>query len=110
MQASTQSVSRGWLVGMHRPDLCRHVVERNGYAGTMLAKSEIQREARNLPAQERIELVVELWDSLAPGEIPVPDWQRDLIRDRLAALEELLPEERSVPWEAVRKRLFSDRT
>ena len=68
----------------------------------MLAKSEIQREALNLSAQERIELVVELWDSLAPGEIPVPDWQRDLIRDRLAALEDLLPEERSVPWEAVR--------
>ena len=70
----------------------------------MLAKSEIQRKALNLSAQERIELVVELWDSLAPGEIPVPDWQRDLIRDRLAALEDLLPEERSVPWEAVRKR------
>ena len=48
-----------------------------------MAKSEIQREALNLSAQERIELVVELWDSLAPGEIPVPDWQRDLIRDRL---------------------------
>ena len=54
--------------------------------------------------------VVELWDSLAPGEISVPDWQRDLIRDRLAALEDILPEERSVPWEVVRKRLFSDRT
>ena len=76
----------------------------------MLAKSEIQREALNLPAQERIELVVELWDSLAPGEIPVPDWQRDLIRDRLTALENVLPEERSVPWEAVRKQLFSDKT
>ena len=76
----------------------------------MLAKSEIQREALDLPAQERIELVVELWDSLAPGEIPVPDWQRDLIRERLAALEDLLPEERSVPWEAVRKRIFSDKT
>ena len=50
------------------------------------------------------------WDSLAPGEIPVPDWQRDLIRERLAALEDLLPEERSVPWEAVRKRIFSDKT
>ena len=62
----------------------------------MLAKSEIQREALNLSAQERIELVVELWDSLAPGEIPVPDWQRGLIRDRLAALEDVLPEERSV--------------
>ena len=76
----------------------------------MLAKSEIQREALNLPAQERIELVVELWDSLAPGKIPVPEWQRDLIRDRLAALEDLLPEARSVPWEAVRKRIFSGET
>ena len=36
----------------------------------MLAKSEIQKEALDLPAQERIELVVELWDSLAPGQIP----------------------------------------
>ena len=76
----------------------------------MLAKSEIQREALNLSAQERIELVVELWDSLAPGEIPVPDWQRNLIRDRVAALEHVVPEERSVPWDAVRKRIFSDKT
>ena len=63
-----------------------------------------------MPAQERVELVVELWNSLAPGKIPVPDWQRDLIGDRLARLEDVLPEERSVPWEAVRKRVFSDRT
>ena len=76
----------------------------------MLAKSEIRREALNLPAQERVELVVELWNSLTPGEIPVPDWQRDLVRDRLATREDVLPEERSVPWEAVRKRVFSDRT
>ena len=76
----------------------------------MLAKSEIQREALNLPAQERVELVVELWDSLVPGEIPIPDWQRDLIRDRLAALEDILPEERSAPWKGVRKRVFSDKT
>ena len=75
----------------------------------MLAKSDIQREALNLPAQERIQLVVELWDSLAPGEIPVPDWQRDLVRDRLAALENVLPEERSVPWDARRKRVFSNK-
>ena len=75
----------------------------------MLAKSEIQKEALSLPARERIELVVRLWDSLAPGDVPVPDWQRDLIRDRLAALDDIPPAERSVPWEAVRKRLFSDR-
>ena len=75
----------------------------------MLAKSEIQKEALNLPARERIDLVVRLWDSLVPGDVPVPDWQRDLIRDRLAALDEIPPEERSVPWETVRKRLFSGR-
>ena len=74
------------------------------------AKSEIRREALNRPAQERVELVVEFWNSLAPGKIPVPEWQRDLIRDRLARLEDVLPEDRSVPWEAVRKRVFSDRT
>ena len=76
----------------------------------MLAKSEIRRETLNLPARERIELVVELWDSLEPREIPVPDWQRDLIRDRLATLEDVSPEDRSVAWKAARKRVFSDRT
>ena len=81
----------------------------NQYAQTMLAKSQIQREALNLPVRERIELVVELWDSLTPGEIPVPEWQRDLIRNRLAALEDIPPEERSAPWEAVRRRIFADR-
>ena len=85
-------------------------VRKNGYAETTLAKSEIQRQTLSLPAQERIELVVELWDNLAPGEIPFPDWQRDRIRDRLAALEDIPPEERSVPWDAARKRVFSDKT
>ena len=40
-------------------------------------------------------------------DAPLPDWQRGLIRDRLAALENVPPEERSVPWEAVRKRRFA---
>ncbi len=43
------------------------VGERNGYAEAMLAKSEFQREALNLSAEECIELVVGLWDSLVPG-------------------------------------------
>ena len=74
----------------------------------MLAKSEIRKEALNLPAHERIELVVGLWDSLAPTEVPIPDWQRDLIRERLAALDDLQPDERSTPREAARKRILSD--
>ncbi len=73
----------------------------------MLAKARIQEEALNLPVRERIELVVELWDSLTPGEIPVPEWQRDLLRDRLAELEHLPPEERSAPWEEVRRQVFT---
>ena len=93
---------------MIRPDLFGGREER--YAETMLSKSEIQREALHLPPQERIELVVELWGSLGPAEIPVPEWQLDLIRDRLAALKDVQPGERSVPWEAVRKRVFSDKT
>ena len=83
---------------------------KNGHAAeTMLAKSEIHKEALSLPAHERIELGVELRDSLAPTEIPIPDWQRDLIRERLAALDDLQPDERSTPWEAARKRIFSDK-
>ena len=83
---------------------------KNGYAAeTMLAKSEIHKEALHLPAHERIELVVELWDSLAPTEIPIPDWQRDLIRERLVSLDDLRPDERSTPWEAARQRIFSDK-
>ena len=37
------------------------------------------------------------------------DWQRDLIRERLAVLEDVLPEARSVPWEAIRERIFTAR-
>ena len=69
----------------------------------MLAKSEIQRKALNLPARESIELVVELWDSLSAREIPLPDCQRDLIRDRLAATQDIPPQQGSAPWGASRK-------
>ena len=82
---------------------------KNGHAAeTMLAKSEIHKEALSLPAHERIELGVELRDRLAPTEVPIPDWQRDLIRERLAALDDLRPDERSTPREAARKRILSD--
>ena len=80
---------------------------QNGYAEVVLAKTEIRREALNLPAEDRIELVVEIWDSLTPEDIPVPKWQLDLVRDRLADLEDTPPEERSEPWEAVRQRIFA---
>lgn len=36
------------------------------------AKFEIRKEALNLPARERIELAIRLWDRLEPGNMPVP--------------------------------------
>ena len=72
----------------------------------MLTKTEVKRQALELPPEERVELVVEIWNSLQPEDVPVPIWQRDLIRERLKALEGMDPEERSSPWEEVRERVF----
>ena len=105
-EATVESAARDWP----RARRIGRARDRRDMLKPMLAKSDIQREALNLPTRERIELVMKLWDSLAPGEVPVPAWQRDLIRERLAALDHVLPEERSVPWEAVRKRVFTDKT
>ena len=72
----------------------------------MLTKAEVTRQALDLPPRERVDLVLEIWNSLQPEDLPVPDWQKDLIRERLQALEELNPEVRSTPWEEVRNRVF----
>ncbi len=76
--------------------------------GAMPGKTSIQREALSLPAPERLALIAELWDSLAPEDVPVPAWQTDLIRNRLAKLDRLDPRARSRPWDVVRKEVFSN--
>ena len=75
----------------------------------MLSKAEVKRQALELPPQERVDLVVEVWNSLQPEELPIPVWQRDLVRERLDALEAMDPVERSTPWEEVRDRVFPGR-
>ena len=39
-----------------------------------------------LPPDERIRLIADAWASLtaSPASVPVPDWHRDLLDDRLA--------------------------
>jgi putative addiction module component (TIGR02574 family) len=39
----------------------------------------------DLPVEERIDYVQLLWERIAarPGDVPVPDWHKDVIRDRL---------------------------
>lgn len=75
----------------------------------MLSKAEVKRQALELPPQERVALVVEVWNSLQPEELPLPVWQRNLVRERLDALEAMDPVEQSTPWEEVRDRVFPDR-
>jgi putative addiction module component (TIGR02574 family) len=44
-------------------------------------------ELLKLPAEERFALPAALWDSLAdaPDQVPVPDWHRAILEERLAA-------------------------
>ena len=72
----------------------------------MSSKAQIQRQALDLPPEDRLELAVEMWDSLEAKDIPVPDWQTELIQERLAALEGADLEDRSKPWSEVRERVF----
>lgn len=76
----------------------------------MLTKADLKRQAPQLPPEERVDLVVEIRNSLRPEDLPVPVWQKDLIRERLEALEGMDLEERSTPWEEVRDRVFPGRT
>ena len=72
----------------------------------MSIKAQVQRQALELPPEDRIELAVEIWDSLKTKDVPVPGWQRGLIHERLAELEGTAREDRSTPWSEVRKRVF----
>ena len=60
----------------------------------------------SLPVDEQIDYVQDLWDWIAarPEDIPVPDWQKKLIDERLSQ-HEANPDD-TVPWEEVRTRLL----
>jgi putative addiction module component (TIGR02574 family) len=56
-----------------------------------------------LSPEEKIEYLQALWDRMAarPEELPVPEWQRTLVRERLAAHER--GEGGTVSWATVRR-------
>lgn len=60
-------------------------------------------QLNSLTAQEKLDLIEFLWDSLDPNDIPLHDWQK---RELEQALEEyrLNPEE-GEEWEVVRARI-----
>lgn len=51
------------------------------------------QELSQLPVSERLELVQELWDSIEKdrAQLPVQDWQREIVNARLAELESGVP-------------------
>lgn len=48
----------------------------------------VMNQLSQLPVSERLELVQELWDSIADdhAQMPIQDWQRELVKARLSEL------------------------
>jgi putative addiction module component (TIGR02574 family) len=63
-------------------------------------------ELLKLSVAERIQLVEDLWDSIAadPETLPVTDAQREELERRLKEHE--ADPESAIPWDEVRRRLY----
>ena len=70
-----------------------------------MAKVQIE-ELLKLSVAERIQLVEDLWDSIAadPENVPLSESQLKELRRRLA--EHRANPDSAVPWEEVRRRLY----
>ena len=64
----------------------------------------------DLPVEDRIDYVQSLWDRIAarPDQIPVPEWHRQVLDERLAAHEANPAAAR--PWQDVRDEIRSKLT
>ena len=63
-------------------------------------------EIAELPIQQRIQLVEDIWDSIAemPEVVKIPEWHKRELEKRLEAYH-ANPNEGS-PWQDVRKRML----
>ncbi len=59
----------------------------------------------SLSTAEQIEYLQSLWERVAadPGRVPVPDWHREVLKERLASLRD--NPQAGVPWSEVRERI-----
>lgn len=65
-------------------------------------------EIRALTVEERLQLIEELWDSLDETDaeaLPVPDWHRRAVSERLAAYER--DPDAGRPWDEVKADILS---
>ncbi len=67
-------------------------------------------ELLKLRPEERLEIAQLLWESVEPEEearfLSIPEWQREVLRERLEDLE-LRPNDEE-PWEKVKAELWPD--
>jgi putative addiction module component (TIGR02574 family) len=59
----------------------------------------------DLPVEDQIEYVQSLWERIAakPDQVPVPEWHRQVLDERLAA--DQANREGTRPWEEVRDEI-----
>ena len=70
----------------------------------IMARTLTKEEIFELRIEERLHLIESLWDSLAPEDVPLEEWQRRLLDERLEAHER--NPEAARPWDEVRDEIF----
>ncbi|MEO6196243.1 MAG: addiction module protein [Thermoanaerobaculia bacterium] len=68
-----------------------------------MTRAEIQLKVMALPEEERLEIAEAIWSSLDnPNALPLPQWQKDLLDERLASLGT----EKGRDWEDVKAEIW----
>ena len=69
-------------------------------------KSITASEIAKMPIQQRIQLVEDIWDSIAdmPEAVEIPEWHKQVLEKRLEAYH-ANPNEGS-PWKDAKKRIL----
>jgi putative addiction module component (TIGR02574 family) len=72
-----------------------------------MTKSQLRQEALHLSVEDRLELAEALWESVetAAPQPQIPDWQRQILDERIAA-DDSEPEAGS-SWQEVKQRILS---
>lgn len=76
-----------------------------------MTKTEVHRQALQLPERERLQLAEELWSSIDDANayadaLPVSQWQEDLLDERL----EETKNDPGKPWEQVKAEIWPGRS
>jgi putative addiction module component (TIGR02574 family) len=68
-----------------------------------MARTLTKDEISKLPTGERLDLIAELWDSLSPSEVPVPESHRRALDEALGDYQH--DPNAGQPWNEVKKDL-----